>query len=284
MNLLFIIRNSIKHFGKINNLLPVFLIAVIFISGCSKKPERKDYVARVNNSYLTQKELNAMIDTSGHKSDFYKSEIIRNWIDQELLYQQAVDEGIINSEDYKRIIDESKKSLAGAMLLKEVSDKYDLKYNKHDLDKFFEAHKDEFKLLQNAYVMNLVEFNNENDAIKFRSIVLEKSWDKAIQPAEKFSFTKVQSNTMLREDEIYPAELKNVLGELNPEEISIIISPDSSTYIITQLLDKYPAGTVPPFEFVKDKVESSFIASEKQKIINEYIKRLYTDNDIEVKN
>lgn len=284
MNLLFIIRNSIKHIAKINNLLPVFLIAVIFISGCSKKPERTNYVARVNNSYLTQKELNAMIDTSGNKSDFYKSEIIRNWIDQELLYQQAVDEGIINSDDYKRIINESKKSLAGAMLLKQVSDKYDLKYNKDDLNKFFETHKDEFKLLQNAYVLNLVEFNNESDAIKFRGIALEKGWNKAIQPTEKISFTKKQSGTMLREDEIYPAEVKNVLGELNPQEISIIISPDSSTYIITQLLGKYSVGTVPPFGFVKDKVESSFIASEKQKIINEYIKRLYSNNDIEVKN
>ena len=283
MNLLFIILNSIKPFEKINNLLPV-LIAVVFISGCSKKPERKDYVARVNNSYLTQEELDAMIDTSGNKSDFYKSEIIRNWIDQELLYQQAVDEGIINGTEYKRIIDESKKSLAGAMLLKQVSDKYDLNYNNDDLNKFFEAHKDEFKLLQNAYVLNLVEFNSEDNAIKFRGTVLEKGWNKAIEPSEKFSFTKKLSNTMLREDEIYPTELKNVLGELNPQEISIIISPDSSSYTIAQLLDKYLAGTVPPFEFVKDKVERSFIDSEKQKIINEYIKRLYTNNDIEVKN
>ena len=283
MNLLFIILNSIKHFEKINNLLPV-LIAVAFISGCSKKPERTDYVARVNNSYFTQKELDAMIDTSGNKNDFYKSEIIRNWIDQELLYQEAVDEGIINSPDYKKIIDESKKSLAGAMLLKQVSDKYDLNYNTDDLNKFFEAHKDEFKLLQNAYVLNLVEFNSENSAIKFRGTVLEKGWNKAIETSEKFLFTKKQSNRLLREDEIYPAELKNVLDELNPQEISIIISPDSSTYIIVQLLDKYSAGTIPQFEFVKDKVESSFIASEKQKIINEYIKRLYTNNDIEVKN
>jgi hypothetical protein len=283
MNLLSIILSSIKHFEKTNNLLPV-LIVIIFISGCSKKPERTDYVARVNNSYLTQKELDAMADTSGSKSNFYKSEIIRNWIDQELLYQRAVNEGIINGDDYKRIIDESKKSLAGAMLLKQVSDKYDLNYSKDDLEKFLEAHKDEFKLRQDAYVINLVEFNNENDAIKFRGTALEKGWSKAMEPAGKLSFTKEQSNTMLREDEIYPSELKNVFSELNPQEISIIISPDSSTFIVAQLLDKYIAGIVPPFNFVKDEVESSFIASEKQKIINEYIKRLYTDNDIEVKN
>jgi PPIC-type PPIASE domain len=283
MNLLYIILNLKKHFKKINNLFPV-LIAVIFISGCSKKPDRTDYVARVNNSYLTQKELDTMADTSGNKSNFYKSEIIRNWIDQELLYQQAMNEGIINGDEYKRIMDESKKSLAGAMLLKQVSDKYDLNYSKDDLDKFLEAHKDEFKLLQNAYVINLVEFNNENDAIRFRGTALEKGWEKTAEPGKSFSFIKEQSHAMLREDEIYPSELKNVLGELNPQEISIIISPDSLTFIIAQLLDKYSEGTVPPFEFIKDKVESSFIASEKQKIINEYIKRLYTNNDIEVKN
>ncbi len=283
MNLLYIILNLKKHFRKTSNLIPVLFVA-LFISGCSKEPDRTDYVARVNNSYLTKKQLNAMADTLGDKNNFYKSEIIRNWIDEELLYQQAVDEGILNGDEYKRIIDESKKSLAGAMLLKEVSDKYDLNYNNDDLKKFLEAHKDEFKLLQDAYAINLVEFSNESDAIRFRGTALEEGWEKTEEPGKNFSFTKEQSHVMLREDEIYPSELKNVLGELNSQEISIIISPDSSTYIVTQLLEKYSSGTVPPFEFVKDIIESSFIASEKQKIINEYIKRLYSDNDIEVKN
>jgi len=282
MNLLYIILNLKKHFRKISKLVPV-LVIVLFVSGCNKKPDRIDYVAKVNNSYLTQKQLDAMADTLGEKNNFYKSEIIRNWIDQELLYQQAVNEGIIKGDEYLRIIDESKRSLAGAMLLKHVSDKYNLNYSENDLGKFLEAHKDEFKLRQDAYIINIVEFDSENDAIQFRGTALEEGWEKT-ESAKNFSFSRKQSHVMLREDEIYPAELKNVLGELNPQEISIIISPDSSTYIVTQLLDKYSAGTVPPFEFVKDKVESSFIASEKQKIINEYIKRLYSDNDIEVKN
>ncbi len=282
MNLLYIILNLKKHFRKTSNLVPVLVIA-LFISGCSKKPDRIDYVAKVNNSYLTQKQLDAMADTLGEKNNFYKSEIIRNWIDQELLYQQAVNEGIIKEDEYQRIIDESKRSLAGAMLLKHVSDKYNLNYDENDLRKFSEAHKDEFKLRQDAYVFNIVEFNNENDAIQFRGTALEEGWEKT-ESQKKISFNREQSHVMLREDEIYPAELKNVLGELNSQEISIIISPDSSTYIVAQLLDKYSAGTVPPFQFVKDKVESSFIASEKQKIINEYIKRLYSDNDIELKN
>jgi len=283
MNPLSFIQNLTKLLKKTNNLIAV-LITVILISGCNKRPDRINYVARVNNSYLTQEDLDAMVDTTGNKNNFYKSEIIRNWIDQELLYQQAISEGIINEDEYNRIINESKKSLASAMLLKQVSEKYGLNYSKDDLDKFFEAHKDEFKLLQNAYAVNLVEFDNENDAIEFRGLVLGKGWEKAIEPTGDFSFTKKKSHIMLNEDEIYPAELKNVLVELYPQEISIIISPDSSTYIIVQLIDKYSAGTIPPFEFIKGKVESSFVAFEKQKIINEYIRRLYADNDIEVKN
>jgi hypothetical protein len=277
------IRNLAEPLKKKNKLFPV-LITILFISGCNKKPDKTDYVARVNNSYLTQKDLDVMTDTLGDKNNFYKSEIIRNWIDQELLFQQAVSEGIIDEDDFKRIMNESKKSLAGAMLLKQVSDKYNLNYSKDDLDKFFESRKDEFKLLQDAYAVNMVELNNESDAIEFRGTALGKGWEKAVEPRNKFSFKKEKTHVMLREDEIYPVELKNVLVELYPREISIIISPDSSTYMIIQFLDKYSAGTVPPFEFIKDKVESSFVAFEKQKIINEYIKRLYADNDIEVKN
>ena len=277
------IRNLKKHLKKKNNLF-IILFTAVFISGCSKEPDRADYVARVNSSYLTQNELDAMTDTSKSKNNFYKSEIIRNWIDQELLYQQAVSEGIIDEDEFNRIIDESRKSLAGAILMKQVSEKYDFNYSQEDLNKFFEAHKNEFKLLQNAYVVNLVEFNNESDAIMFRSSAFENGWQKATEPGNNIPFTKEELQILLMEDEIYPSELKNVLVELYPQEVSIIISPDSSTFMIAQLLDKYSAGTVPPFEFIKSKVEDGFVSFEKKKIINEYIKQLYADNDIEIKN
>jgi hypothetical protein len=237
----------------------------------------------VNNTYLTKEELENMSDTSAFKNNLYRSEIIRNWIDQELLYQQAVNEGIINEKEFKNIINESRRALAGAMLLNQVSEKYDIVYNNSDLGNFLQLHKNEFKLIRNAYFINMIEFKSEDEAIEFRATVLEKGWETAIKSRGIDSSASERPHILLREDEIYPLSLKSILVELYPEEVSIVINPDSSTFMIVQLLDKYPAGTIPPFEFIKKDVEDRFVSFKKRKIINEYIRRLYADNDIEVK-
>lgn len=282
MNPFSFIRSLIKPTKKINNILIVLFSAILIID-CNKEPERTDYIARVNDSYLTKEELNNMTDTSAFKNNLYKSEIVRNWIDEELLYQQAVNEGIIKEEEFNNIIYESRKTLAGALLLKQVSEKYDIDYSDSDLDDFFQSHKNEFKLIGDAYFINMIEFKSEDEAIEFRTSVLENGWETAIRSGEADTFTNERSHILLREDEIYPLSLKSILVELYPQEVSIVISPDSTTFIIVQLLDKYPVGTIPPFEFIKSNVENRFVSFQKRKIINEYIRKLYADNDIEVK-
>jgi hypothetical protein len=282
MSLFSFIQSLKKPTKKISSIF-IVLFSAIIILGCNKEPKSSNYVARVNNAYLTKEELDSMSDTSVFKNNLYRSEIIRNWIDQELLYQQAVNEGIINEKEFKNIINESRKALAGAMLLNQVSEKYDIVYNDNDLDNFFQSHKNEFKLIRDAYFINMIEFKSEDEAIEFRATALEDGWETAIKSRGIDSSASERSHILLREDEIYPLSLKSILVELYPEEVSIVINSDSSTFLIVQLLDKFSAGTIPPFEFIKRNVEDRFVSFEKRKIINEYIRRLYTDNNIEVK-
>ncbi len=277
-----IIPNLNRHLWNKNNLLLVFITAVFF-SGCGKEPDKKDYVARVNNSYLNKNELDKMTDTS-YKNNFYRSEIIRNWIDRELLYQQAISEGIVDEEEFIRTVDESRKSLAAAMFLEKISDQYDFKYTDDDLENFFNSNKDDFKLTHNTYLLNEAEFTTEEDAIDFRTLVLQKDWQNTIESSRYDNLIKKESNSLLSEDEVYPLSVRNILEELYPQEISIAINTGSSTYTIVQIIEKYPVGTIPPFNLIKKKVEERFISSEKRKYLNEYIKRLYSDNEIEVKN
>jgi len=271
-----------KHLLKRNNLYMVLFTAV-FIAGCGKEPDKKDYVARVNDSFLTKNDLDEMSDTS-FRNNFYESELIRNWIDKELLYQEAVNEGIIDEEEFKKIINNSQRELAGVLLLKQVSDQYEFVYSKDDLEKFYQLYNDEFKLTDDAYLLNIAEFSNEDEAIDFRNSVLQNEWQKVIESVKYSDILKKQDNVLLSENEIYPLALRNILQELNPQEVSIIINKDTTDYTIIQVIEKYTEGTIPPFELIKEKVEKRFVSLEKRKFINEYIKKLYAENDIEVKN
>lgn len=258
----------------------VFFTAVL-ITGCGKETDKKDYVARVNDSFLTKNDLDEMSDTS-LGNNFYKSELIRNWIDEELLYQEAVNEGIIEENEFNRIISNSRRELAGALLLREVADQYEFDYSIDDLEKFYQLNIDEFKITDNAYLLNIAEFSNEDEAINFRNDLLQNEWQKVIESGKNI-MTK-QDNVLLGENEIYPLPVRDILHELYPQEISIVINTDTTKYTIIQVIEKYLEGTIPHFELIKEKVEKKFVSAEKRKFINEYIKKLYTENDIEVKN
>jgi PBP1b-binding outer membrane lipoprotein LpoB len=271
-------------------LLPILFTAVL-LSGCGKEPAGTGYVARVNNSYLMENDLNELIDTTygiiyspEKDNNFYREEIIRGWIDKELLYQQAVKEKITDSDDFNKIMENTKKTLAGSLLLKRVSDDYNVAANPGDVEKFYQSRPEEFKLFINSYLLNIVSFNSEEEAIKFRNIVVQTNWETALNRAEKESLIFAQkAGVLLEEDEIYPVGLKNLIGALYPHEVSIVFK-SASSFIVAQLLEKYPEGTIPPFHLIKSKVERRFIAIEKQKFVSEYIKNLYADNEIEIKN
>ena len=281
MNRLFIIQSLKKHLWKKNSFYVIFFAAAFFM-GCGKEPGRKDYVARVNDSFLTKSDLDKMADSSSG-NNFYRSELIRNWIDKELLYQQAVNEGIIEEEDFERIINESRRELAGAILLKQVSDQYTFDYTSSDLEEFFNLNSDEFRLTDDSYLLNIAEFNEEEEAINFRNSVLQDDWQKIIGSVKYSGDVKREDNVLLNSNEIYPPSLRTIIRELNPLEVSLIINTDSTDYKIIQVLEKYPVGTIPPFGIIKEKIEKRFLSLEKRKFIEEYIKKLYAENDIEVK-
>lgn len=276
-----------KSLGKpsvrINNFaLEVFVF--LTLAGCSKDAPKTDYIAKVNDSYLTADQLSEMMDTSA-RNNFYKNEIIRNWINQELLYQQALKEGIGDDGKYKRIINDSKKNLAASLLLKNVYDKQELVYEMEDLIEFFLEHKEEFGLFNDSYLLNIAEFNSEDKAVEFRTFVMENSWVKAADRLkEDAGIVNNKYRILLAEKEISPLDIQRMVPELYPQEVSIVFGDEKSNFKVIQVLEKYNKGTIPPFELLKEKVESRYLAQEKDKFISQYIKNLYEENDIEVKN
>ena len=152
-----------KNYWQINNNFIFILFISVILAGCTKEPEKKEYVARVNDKFLTQEELNNMLQTADNKN-FYKDEIIRNWINNELLYQKAIKEGITDDSLYKRLTDESKKELAVTLLLNQVYLKEKEKISSKQIEDFYENNKNDFKAFYDSYVINVINFNNDTYA------------------------------------------------------------------------------------------------------------------------
>ncbi len=266
---------------KNSNLL--FFFSVLIFTNCSKEQKKEDFIARVNDSYLTREEFASLVDTT-NLSPIDRKQVINNWIFNELLYQKAKDEDIIDLEEFKNIMKTSSKELAAAMLLNNYVSSEDIKFSDSDLRDYYEKDKNYFQLNADSYLINKITFDSEDDAIKFRSLAIESDWTKA---SNFFSSdTSIVSKTedeLIQGNNLYPYQLMKIAKDMYPGEISIVVVESDGYYSVIQMLGKYEKGTIPNFEIIKYKVEKRFLAEKKKQLIDEYLKELYSHNDIEIK-
>jgi len=272
-----------KLLNQINEAFLITFTAVSLIS-CGKESSQKNFVARVNNSYLTSEELASMIDTN-KASNFYKNEVIRNWINKEILYQTAVKDGILKEDKFKSVIEDSKKELAASFLIKKLYEDEKVSYSLNDLEDYYIQHTNEFARFYDSYLINMIAFSDEDKAVQFRSIVLESDWENALTVFKgDTSIKKIRTNQLLYDYEIHPVTLLRVVTDLNPNEISIVLKDENGNFTVIQEVQQFKKGTIPPFEVIKPEVVDRFVAEKKEALIKNYIKELYSNNDIEIKN
>jgi hypothetical protein len=87
----------------------------------------------------------------------------------------------------------------------------------------------------------------------------------------------------VEESNIYPMQLSRIVKDFYPEEISIVITEKPGYYSVVQLLGKYGKQSIPPFEIIKPTVEKRFLAEKKKLLVEEYLRDLYSQNEIEIK-
>ncbi len=275
---------NLKRHLSLLNKISLVLVAAAILTGCGKEQPKTEYVARVNDAYLTKKELASLIDTTSVNT-LHKSEVIRNWINREILFQKAKKEGILQQDDYKGLIKNSGKELAGVLLLDSYISAVTINFEQGDLINYFEENSNDFKLRDKTYLLNIIHFSNEDRAVEFRSLVIDSDWKKAMNVFYGDSaIISLQSKLLLREQDVYSIKVLRVVKRLHPLEISIVISEREGYYTVVQVLKKYLEGSLPSFALIKQDVERRFIAEKRKELMENYMKDLYSRNEIEVIN
>ena len=274
--------NYEKHLNKTLTKI-LFLFGLIALAACAEEQKKDDFVARVNDSYLTREDFASLVDTA-YLNNAQKEQLINNWVYQEVLSQTADKEGITKREDFLKIINKSSDELAAAMLIDEYIIKEIIKYSNDDLIRYYNSNSNYFRLRTDSYLLNKVTFIDEDKAIKFRLLALDSDWKKAVSVFINDSqMVKNTASDLVEEGDIYPSQLSRIIKDFYPEEISIVIPEKPGYYSVLQLLGKYGTESIPPFELIKSEVEKRFLSEKKQIQVEEYLKDLYSQNEIEIK-
>jgi hypothetical protein len=115
--------------------------------------------------------------------------------------------------------------------------------------------------------------------------VIDSGWQKAMNVFYGNSeIISIENKLLLREQDVYSIKVLRVVKRLHPLEISIVISEREGYYTVVQVLQKYLEGSLPSFDLIRQDVERRFIAEKRKELMENYMKDLYSKNEIEVIN
>ena len=160
------------------NRIFLTIISIITLSSCDyfKQDNLGTPIARVNNSYLYQKDIKNLIFENTSKED--STLIVANYINRWATKQLLIDQSIVN-------------------LPQEKQDAYNDLVNQYKIDLYIEAYKSSivaeqldsiitFKELEDFYNQNKENFKLNDDILKIRYIHIDKNFSNTKELVEKF--------------------------------------------------------------------------------------------------
>lgn len=251
--------------------------------GCGDKNKPAVYLARVNDSYLTEDEFIALYDSTA-KTPAETSELYQQWVRTEILYQKAIKEGITSDIKYTYLLNRAKKEIAGALLLQKLADDSKFACSEEELKNTYAQDKWQFVAGDKGYLYNYASFSNENAADKFYKLILAGSWNSAYSAIKADSGQTVLLNLYKNGYQLESGLLYRLLSSLSPGETTPPVNTGPGKYMLVGLIQQVPADSVPPLSVLKPVLEKRVIARKKADYIEKYLKDIYSESTIDILN
>jgi PPIC-type PPIASE domain len=264
----------------------VLAAAMLLIGGCSQQAPRKPYVARVDQAFLSEDELASPVDSSGRTRQ-YRNEQIVEWVNDELLYQEALRRGLGSNPEVRRQMEATtKKLLIGSLLEKEL---YGTEENisEDEIVALYNGGGEVFRLREDVVNTSYALFDDRDAANAFRGLLVQGTpWHAAIEQAHTDSLLKLHLLQILTHQyftpsTFYPFELWKVARSLGKDEVSFAIKTDRGYYILVgNGLKKQ--GEMPEFDFVRNELRDRILIERRRERYDKLLARLRTRHSVEV--
>ncbi|MBI5726520.1 MAG: peptidyl-prolyl cis-trans isomerase [Ignavibacteriales bacterium] len=268
---------------KLKNNLFIFFFTASLLTGCGEKPKPAVYLARVNDSYLTEQEFVSLYDSAAPSSS-HTQELYQQWVKTEILYQKAIKEGITSDAKYGYLLTRAQKELAVAMLMQKIADDAKFSCSEEELRECYNQDKWQFVAGDKGYLYHLAVFPNEVQAEKFHRQILAGSWSSANKQAKPDSMHAVYLNVFKYAYQLESGLLFRLLSALSPGETSPPVNIAADRYMIVGLQFTLPPDSIPPLGAIKQLIEKRVIEKKKGDYIEKYLKDLYSESTVDILN
>jgi len=244
-----------NHLKYILSLL--FLSNGFLITGCTNKNESKtNVVAQVNAAQMTDNELESSIPegSSAEIKLALKRNLMEKWIEEEIFYQVAMDEGFSLSETEKLLVKNYEKRL---LIQKYIDTRISHNYRilDQEVEDYYNKHKREFVWDDETVHMIHLVLENDDSAIKteirqskdLMDVIKKNFFDQQSTPERPIGDLGYQK---LSE---FPNLIQRRIRNLKTGNISGPIKTNYGYHYI-QLLDYQKKGAVKDLDLARDEI------------------------------
>jgi peptidyl-prolyl cis-trans isomerase C len=256
---------------------------MIVITGCGRSSKEGAVIASIGNYKITAGSFNERVSNLPERYQRIvkrrKKEFLEDLINDTLLYQEAVRKELHKDEDVLKVIEEARKKILIARLLKdEVDDKIDV--TDDDVIIFYNENKSKYMTPEIMRVSHiLIQSRETAEEIKkrldegenFEDLARAKSVDPTAQRGGDIGY--------FPKGQLMP-EFEKACATLDINEISGIVETKLGYHII-KLTDRREPQ-LKPIERVQDDIKSRLRTIKRQRAFNEMLGRLHEETEIEI--
>jgi hypothetical protein len=270
------------------SLLVLAALSVAGVTACNGgKVEREPVktgriVARVNDSVLTEEELNDALPeffgdlySAGEKNDY-----VKQWLENELLYQKAIEEGLLEDEELQKKVSQFQHML----LEQEVLSRHfegNITVTDDEVSEYYTENKEVFIRNEDEYRISKLIFQNEDVA----SEVVEELKVAPERFDELISSSEYDGMITLIDLGFYPVSgLSEAFGnQMDGFEIGgvsqIIVDLTGSCYVLRA--EEYrKKGSIRDLSEVEDQIRSVLLRTEGEKAKQLWLEELRSEANI----
>lgn len=260
---------------------------LLFVS-CGRKDSSQQPLARIDERTLTLEDVRARLDSSRGVTAAQVGEYARRWINDEILYREAVRRGLDNTEQARSQLEEVRRQLAiNALLQEEIySDKLQ-QSTAEDVSQYYTAHSKEFTLSADVALVSYVLFRDRDAANAFRTTVLRGTpWRQAIgqvleDPQQSSQVVARIDTSYYSQNTLLPAELWRVAAASVKPEPSFPIRTDEGSYVL--IVWKFGRqGQVADLAYVENEIRSRLTIERRRRALTALVETLRSKHTVEL--
>ncbi len=268
-----LLRRS-KFLGTI--LLP--LASVIFLYGCSRPPSGGAILASAGGKNLYLSQVAGHVDTS---SAYAVRNYVSNWVDQQLLFDEAKKEGLNDNHQFRDRVDEFAQQLAVTMLLNKRIYDVSMIFSPDSISNYYSAHQQEFRAGESTVLVNYVAFDKRSTAVSFRnSVVSGQGWSASISQVPSYRLLAVKDSVYMKGSSTSPP-IWSALQSFGDGSVSFPIQVNNIVYIV-QVIKWYAVGQLLPIACVANSIREKLAIEQRTRLYTNLLDSLRSNGNFEI--